>query len=231
MGKKKFKKTVDDIKRDLLKPAFTSKFMVEIDIPKSLRQSGRMDRFLTDGLRTQKGSKDIREHLSIACADASLPGSSLMTFDVTDDRHGVTEVMAHRRQYDQKMDFTFYVGSRDYMAIRFFEGWMDYVVDTDKSTQQISASPWSPNHHYRMNFPNADQNGKTGYKLDQGLKVSAFENQLPDNEWGDENDSTVLEYNFLYSFPVAVAAMPVSYSGTDLLRCTVTMSYLRYVIG
>ena len=161
MGKKKFKKTVDDIKRDLLKPAFTSKFMVEIDIPKSLRKSGLMDRFLTGKLQTKKSSKDIREHLSIACADASLPGSSLMTFDVTDDRHGVTEVIAHRRQYDQKMDFTFYVGSRDYMAIRFFEGWMDYVVNTDKSTKQVSDSPWSPNHHYRMNFPN---DGKTGYK-------------------------------------------------------------------
>ena len=39
-----------------------------------------------------------------------------------------------------------------------------------------------------------------------------------------------LTYNFVRAFPIAVASMPVSYDASSLLKCTVSMSYIRYYI-
>ena len=38
-----------------------------------------------------------------------------------------------------------------------------------------------------------------------------------------------MTYEFIRSFPLSISSMPVSYSGNDLLKCTVSMSYIRYI--
>ena len=40
----------------------------------------------------------------MSCSEASLPGASLNTQEITDDRHGVTERNAYRRMYDDRID-------------------------------------------------------------------------------------------------------------------------------
>ena len=54
---------------------------------------------------------------------------------------------------------------------------------------------------------------------DQGLKILKFERDY----------KKVLTYEFFRSFPLSISSMPVSYSGNDLLKCTVSMSYIRYI--
>ena len=69
-----------------------------------------------------------QENLNLYCTEASLPGSSIATLEQTSDRTGVTERHAHRRVFDDRIDFTFYVESDKYLPISFFEAWMDYIT-------------------------------------------------------------------------------------------------------
>ena len=59
----------------------------------------------------------------IACIDASLPGSSLATHEITNDYPGITERHVYRRQFDGRIDFTFAI-DRNYTLLRMLEGWM-----------------------------------------------------------------------------------------------------------
>ena len=72
---------VSDIKANLLRPATTSHFEVEMPIIGSMghwRGVGKQDK------------------IQLMCCEASLPGSNLATFDVNNDRTGVTEKRFHR---------------------------------------------------------------------------------------------------------------------------------------
>jgi hypothetical protein len=58
------------------------------------------------------------------------------------------------------------------------------------------------------------------YMADQGLVVRKFE----------KDHQNILEYEFVNSFPLAINSMPVSYDTSSLLKCTVSMSYIRYYV-
>ena len=198
-------KKVSDIKSALLRPALTSNFEVQIAIPAELQKF----------VGTEQGN------LNLSCSEASLPGSSIATMENLNDHTGVTERLAHRKMYDDRIDFTFYVDANKYFPIRFFEKWMRYVVDEDDlaDTQrgtQAGIDKTSPSYHYRMRYPD----GTNGYRVD-GVQVIKFER--------DHKQS--LTYTFVKAYPIAVNSMPVSYDSSSLLKCTVSMSYIRYFIG
>ena len=147
------------------------------------------------------------ERLGLNCSSAVLPGSRLTTYQIDNDRTGVTETHAYRRQFDQEIDFEFYVDASDYIAIRYFEKWMEQIMNQDNTKAK------SANYNYRAKYPNE-------YICDQGLKIYKFERDY----------DRVLEYQFFKFFPKAISSMPVTYDGNDVLRCNVTMSYVRYIM-
>ena len=183
-------RTVSQIKSNLLRPALTSAFEVQLPIPSRLRRT----------LGTEQ------EKLNLLCSEAVLPGSQLATSEIRNDLPGVTERHAHRRIYDDRIDLTFYVDAREYLPIRFFEAWMSFIVGEDKGT------PDSEYFIYRLQYPNV-------YTA-SGLKVIKFEKDYQET----------LEYEFVKCFPLAINSMPVSYEGSSLLKCTVSMTYIRYVV-
>jgi hypothetical protein len=154
------------------------------------------------------------------CSEATLPGSNLATFDINDNFHGVTERHAYRRVYDDRIDLTFYVDADNYIPIKYFETWMKYVVGESKAEGGGKLSSRKPNYFYRVNYPNL-------YMCEQGLKVIKFERT------GNKNNliyqGSTLEYEFINSYPISVASMPVSYDSSSLLKCTVSFSYIRYI--
>jgi hypothetical protein len=91
------------------------------------------------------------------------------------------------------------------------------------------------NYFYRVRYPEGDGNGKfPGYTAD-GLTVTKFErtgNVSYDGSKmkGDKYTGPTLEYKFIRSFPISINSMPVSYDSSSLLKCTVSMSYIRYVL-
>ena len=109
------------------------------------------------------------------------------------------------------------------MAIRFFEGWISYIMNEDQddnpfsagtgSTQDEPPSLASRHYNYRVKYPN-------DYIADQGLKVIKFERDYQQQ----------LTYEFIRSFPLSISSMPVSFDASSLLKVTVSMSYIRYIV-
>jgi len=145
------------------------------------------------------------EDLELLCARASLPGTSLRTHTIADDYHGVTEKMAYRRDYDEVLDLEFYV-DRNYNVVEFFDSWIDFI--SGQGNQDFAKSPVA---NYRFNFPET-------YKND--IYLTKFEKDVAGQNLG---------YTFVKAFPISITSMPVSYDQSDILKCNVAFSYIRYV--
>ena len=108
--------TVARLKANILRPALTSHYSVEISPPPAA----------SSFIQQNAGLRWDTEFLMITCCEASLPGSSIATLDVMNDYVGVSEKHGYRRLYDDRADFTFYVDT-NYAPIRLFESWMKYI--------------------------------------------------------------------------------------------------------
>ena len=184
-------RTVSNIKANLLRPALTSHFEVELGVPNALR-----------GFLGQSQDK-----LNLMCSEAVLPGSQLATIEILNDYQGVTERHAYRRQFDQSIDLTFYVDAGSYIPIKFFEKWMSLAMNEGSDSQMENQ-----NYSYRAEYPDV-------YTA-TGLKVRKFE----------KDHVNPMEYEFVKSFPLAITSMPVSYESASLLKCSVQMTYIRYIL-
>ena len=140
------RKSFAQIKAAILKPAMTSQFYVSISFPREVQS------YLTSKNINLSPGSNRADTLNLSCVDASLPGSSLATHEVTNDYHGVTERMAYRRIYDESLALTFYV-DRDYNTIKVFEAWIDYISGV-RSTVEYA----SPYVHTRNTYPRTYKN-------------------------------------------------------------------------
>jgi len=202
-------KTIADLKTKFLKPALTSHYEVTIPLGS-----------LPEGVKSIVGTLDQAD-LNLSCMETSLPGSSLATFEVKNDYTGVTERLAHRRMYDDRIDFTFLVDAEKYFAIRIFEKWMRYIAGEDANREDgETQTTLGQNYHYRIRYPGTGGDNSTGYRCMRGLKIIKFEKDMLNS----------LTYEFVGAYPISISSMPVSYEASSLLKCTVSMSYLRYVM-
>ena len=209
------KRSVSDIKSNLLRPATTSHFDVFITEPQG-SSTYTWEQFKTDN----KLSGYDKNFLHLSCSETVLPGSSLATTEINNDYTGVTERHAYRRLFDDRIDLTFYVmispsrsnrSANTYLPIRFFESWIKYIATEQIAREGNGGNVTSPNYSYRMRYP------KEYYG---GLEILKYE-----RDYG-----TYLKYNFVNAYPISVASMPVSYDASNLLQCTVSFSYIRYYI-
>ena len=146
------------------------------------------------------------------CSEASLPGSSLTTHEVNNEYHGVTEKMAYRRMYDETIGLTFYV-DRNYKVIEMIEGWMDYITGIDDAKKYEN-----PYVSHRMAYPKTYKNNiyLTKFERDHFSTVSTI-------------PRTTLDYTFVNAFPLSLTAIPVSYEGSEVLKCSASFNFIRYV--
>ena len=209
-------KKVDDLKLHILHPSTTSHFQVEIALPRLTRTNTGY--FSQNGVNLGNGDK-----LNLLCCEATLPGSNLATLELTNDRVGVTERHAYRRIYDDRIDLTFYVDAENYLPIAFFETWMKYI---SQESVNSGVKPSSRNDDYYYTFQYVDNYSSTG------LKVIKFEKSSKGYASGVRGKPAgSFSYEFVKSFPISIASMPVSYDSSSLLKCTVSMTYLRYVVA
>ena len=200
--------SVSKIKVNLLNVAQSSLYKMTIPIPTAVRSTLN----LNDG---------DYENINLLCSEATLPGSSLTTHDVTNDYHGVTEKMAYRRMYDETVGLTFYV-DRDYKVIQLIEGWMEYITGIDD--KQTYKKPYAS---YRMAYPSSYKENMflTKFEKDQ------FTRDFSETRGGTRTTSrTVLEYTFVNAFPLSLTAIPVSYDDSQVLKCSVSFNFIRYVM-
>lgn len=209
---------VDSIKQKLLRPALTSHFRCSFAPPgAAISPSGFFD------ARQINYTGKNQEIIELSCSEASLPGSSIATHELNNDFTGVTERHAYRRLYDDRADFSFYV-DRKYTSILFFENWISYIVGEDNLKEQ-----GNPEYSYRMNYPK-------NY-ITQSLFITKFEKDTHpyqrkgiNSNVNIKQDNTALEYQFVNAFPISITSMPVSYDAAQLLKCTVSFTYSRYVV-
>jgi hypothetical protein len=209
------------IKSRLLQPALTSNYSVIITPPGKAsfpRQSGDKG-FALSFIETQLGEQIDNELLELSCSEASLPGSSFATIDISNDYMGITQKHAYRRLYDDRADFTFYVTQNsNYYQIRFFEAWMRYIAN-EQYIQGVSANDkLSGASISRVQYPEF-------YK--SIIQIAKYER---DYGTGRSPTSPILIYKFIEAFPISINSIPVSYESSSLLKVTVSFSYTRYVI-
>ena len=196
-------KDVSSIKSLLLNPALTSHYQVTIAPP--FNDDG-FSGFLSD----VGGEYGInKEKLNLSCCEASLPGSQLATTEILNDFPGVTERHVYRRQFDDRIDLNFYCDAEQYLPVRFFEAWMNYITNTGDGIEK-------ENYSYRMKFPS---------KYKGPLEVTKFEKNIK-----SKKAVKPLTYKFVNAFPLSISSMPVTYDSSDLLKCNVSFAYSRYYI-
>ena len=179
---------VERLKTSILNTALTTHYECWFNPPQSI-------------LNLIPGANSDEDYM-LSCMEASLPGTSLATAELTNDHTGITERHVHRRQYDTTASFTFLV-DRDYKQIKFFETWIGYIVN-----EQDSANP---NYFYRVNFPKQYQTIIMIKKFERDYKQPS------------------LEYEFLNAYPISINAMPVTYEAAQTLKCTVNFNFSRYI--
>lgn len=203
------KKVLSDLKASILNPALTSQFQCWFNPPPLVKDWDRNK--ASAGLGN--GYDNIgAEFYSISCSEASLPGSSLATHELNNDYSGVTERHVYRRQYDDRADFTFYV-DHNYDIIYFFENWISFIVNEQFTDQNGIPGIEKPNHFYRVSFPE-------DYQTE--IYIKKFEKDYT---------GRVLQYRFLKAYPISITSMPISYDTSQLLKCTVSFNYSRYIVG
>jgi len=211
------KRSVDSIKSQLLNPALTSHFYCRFYAPTEVRDWMAESASLGYG---SPGYDSMTQIISIACMDASLPGSSLMTHEQSNDFHGITQRIAYRRDYGSGVDFTFIVDAQHYL-IAFFENWMRYIVNEKvegqrgKDRESVDDYPYINDARKSYSRVHYYDNYSTGE-----LVIQKFER--------DYQESGGIQYNFLRAYPISISAMPVSYEASQLLKCTVTFTYTRH---
>ena len=191
--------TLSDIKSRLLNVSQSSLYRLTLSVPQAVRN------------RLSLSSVDY-DNISLLCCEAALPGSSLTTHEVNNDYHGVTEKMAYRRMYDETLGFTFYV-DRSYKIVELMETWMNYISGMDDAN--LYKDPYVS---YRMSYPNSYKNN---------IYLTKFER----DHFSSQSNlvRTTLDYTFVQAFPLALTSMPVSYEGSDVLKCSVSFNFIRYV--
>ena len=206
-------KTVDDLRNTILSPSLVPYFEVQFPVPSFLSQ-------------LNSGASSPYNYLTLLCTEAVLPGNNLITFNVDNDYTGVTEKMPHRKVYDQNLQLTFYVNAEEdaYYPIRFFESYISYIAGEDPTDSDSLDKLRNSNYFYKMSYPDE-------YMID-GLLIKKFEKggefAPPTKDKVNPVDKQ-LTYEFIRSYPTAINSMPLSYGSVDVLKCTVTYSYIRYV--
>jgi hypothetical protein len=82
-----------------------------------------------------------------------------------------------------------------------------------------AGTPIHQSYNYRVSYSD-------DYVCPSGLKVIKFERTGKDGAY----TGSALEYTFVNAYPFTISSMPISYDSSSLLKCTVSFSYLRYVI-
>ena len=196
-------RNIADLKANILNPSLTSTYECHFNPPTSVRS------WLNDRKNLNLGAgydSILSDQITLSCREATLPGTSLATHTLDNDRTGVTERHAYRRQYSDVASFTFYVDN-EYNLIHFFENWIAFIVNEGAS------DALDGNYNYRVNFPNE-------YKTD--IFVKKFE-----KDYTGRN----LDYRFINAYPISINEMPLSYDASAIMTCTLNFNFTRYLIN
>ena len=203
---------MSNLKTKILHLAQTSVYQIKLSPPAAvISHLGR------NGVNYSTQGEDIE----LLCNSCTLPGTSLSTHEVVGDYTGVRERMAYRRQYDDNVDFTFYV-DHDYKVVDLFEGWINYIAGQGEGQRLSNPNARKRDANYRMNYPNS-------YLTN--MYILKFEKDVSSSKDIFFHDNTFqLTYTLVNAFPVNIVSTPISYESSQILKYTVSMAFMRYTV-
>ena len=204
---------MSEVKTKLLNLSLTSQYSVEIYPPPPSILAN-----ITDIFESKPSLNDFEQDvLNLACFEAALPGSSLLTHEAKDDYIGVTEKIAYRKSFDDTASFSFYVNV-DHKNIFFFEDWIRFISGEPLVRNSVISS-YGPNLRsdfvHRMRF-------RSEY-VSPAIIINKFEKDY-------EKKGVYTEYRFVDAYPTSINSIPVSYDSSQLLKVTVNFTFTRYLI-
>jgi len=203
---------MSQLKSKILHLAQTSVYQIKLSPPSAvLNHLAKNDfNYQTEG-----------ENIELLCNSCSLPGTSLSTHEVIGDFQGARERMAYRRQYDDTVDFTFYV-DHDYKVVNLFEGWINYISGQGSGQRLTNTNARKRDANFRMNYP-------VTYKTN--MYIIKFEKDIStDSSIFFDDDTYQLTYTLVNAFPLNIVSTPVSYDSSQILKYTVSMAFMRYTV-
>lgn len=151
---------------------------------------------------------DFRRKMSLLCAEAELPGTSYAVSTAIGHYQGIVETFPNLRQFPP-LNLTFYVDA-EHVIIEVLERWMDYINPVRNGITKLNA-------YSNFNYPDS-------YK--EVIHVTKYErstfSKLPGSKPG------LYHYEFINIWPTNLTSMKVNYGGSDVLKCSLQLSYDRY---
>ena len=151
---------------------------------------------------------DFRKKMSIMCAEAELPGTLFQTNLATGHHQGINEEFPNLRQFPP-LNLTFYLDA-DHVILEVLETWMTYINPIHGGSNKRNLNAFG-----RFNYPE-------DYK--EILHVTKFERDT----FTKKASTKLSSYEFVNAWPTNLTSMRVAYGNSNVLRCSVTLSYDRF---
>ena len=179
--------------------------------------------------RRRSSGNDFMEKMSIMCAEAELPGTSFQTSLAVGHHQGIQEEFPNLRTFPP-LNLTFYC-DLDHVIIEVLESWMTYInpITGPKGYNK------NPNAYGRFNYPEDYKETIHVTKFERDLFVDNLTSTLNNNELRKRNirrqepTSRMTTYEFINIWPTNLTSMRVAYGQSNVLRCSVTLAYDRFV--
>lgn len=183
-------------------------------------------------------ANDDRLKYDLLCHQAQLPGTQ---FDLATERggfQGVTETFARSRQFTQ-FAVSFYVDT-NYHIIRVFEEWMNFINPLHTTQGKVkSGSPrgslyfddaQDTHNYFRMRYPEDYKKNiaVTKFERNAGYLRQAGVTGTNNSPQFVEEYSKQLTYQFINAFPIQIAAVDMSYGGSEIVKVDIVFNYDRY---
>jgi len=164
-----------------------------------------------------KDSDSRASKISFLAYEATLPGTSFQTAEVSGDVQGLTQSYAIKKIFPP-VDISFYIQA-DYGTIVYFEEWMNKI-------SSLQGKPTINTSFYKFNYPDT-------YKY-ADINIVKYERDFRSQSdrlkpKGSIKDPRSITYSLLKAYPVNIISIPVSYEASSILRTTITFNYDRYI--
>ena len=179
--------------------------------------------------RRRSSGNDFMEKMSIMCAEAELPGTSFQTSLAVGHHQGIQEEFPNLRTFPP-LNLTFYC-DLDHVIIEVLESWMTYInpITGPKGYNK------NPNAYGRFNYPEDYKETIHVTKFERDLFVDNLTSALNNSELRQRNirrqepTSRMTTYEFINIWPTNLTSMRVAYGQSNVLRCSVTLAYDRFI--
>ena len=219
-----------DVREVVGRPSLDTFYQVTFSFGKwqNWLESNNINRNAASSRRRSSGN-DFMEKMSIMCAEAELPGTSFQTSLAVGHHQGIQEEFPNLRTFPP-LNLTFYC-DLDHVIIEVLESWMTYINPITGSKGYNK----NPNAYGRFNYPEDYKETIHVTKFERDLFVDRLTSTLNNSELRQRNiqrqepTSRMTTYEFINIWPTNLTSMRVAYGQSNVLRCSVTLAYDRFV--